>query len=909
MKHKYCLLAVFVLAACGLLRVHGDACEHEPNEHDYCYDATCGLPITNPNVFHPCECTQENIGYEFTECNTTTNTRNLVYYWKPPATCYGGVSLPNHLDNVPCSVSCGAGQHLDLTTHTCADCAAGSYSPGGGMVWDNWDTIPAQFETECAVGSLSKTCTAWRPRGSIIDSGNQSDSLGAAMESVLSLQFHLVAAGSIKFAYKVSAENYYDYLMFVVDDLVWLQKSNQSWTTYTQSLSVGYHFVQWVYYKDETVSAGEDKATIQNITITGLTVANLDCRTCAPGKYAGSSAAACLDCPSNTYSTGNATECTPCPAGQHSYPASASCTGHTNCTSEDYTYTLSQCVNGLQTKTYRWISPPACVTADSTLPPTETISCAPLQCPAGTSLTTSGDACAYCADGTANADPTATGCAACPSGQLSGSRIAYFNQWDTWYPNFTTGCTGDCLSNGWRLGSYFIDSGAGAGPGASTWVEFPIATVGNYTTVTFNYSISCSVSDTVLYFHVNDSIVHQEMCSGCNSSWAVYSINLTAGLNTLKWTYHKGLNTAVDDFCDRALIYQITVNGVTAGMGGAAKCFSCAAGQYSGGNGVPYCVSCPGGSYTSGGDSVTCSTCASNTYAPPGSTQCYPCPHATTAPPGAESCSYDCAHLLESILSDSQGNLNITDVYDITGLAKTNYTVPDGVEHANKDFVLNLCTPRSTPCEPNSTTFACMYGGFGAPVDIGNAIGFYQNPSSAKGLVVAFSNPVTNCAANITLHCDPTTAAGYPVYNLNASDAAQCRFNFDFSSVLACPVCGANYYFSIESPCINGKITTSHHWLLPKMCHDGVTLPASSYVTCSSSEETVPIKQSTVIGIVFGVGGFVILAAAGIAYLYISRKKVQAKYNAIGDPRSRPLSTLNPTESTNAPGSPAYSLE
>lgn len=902
MGYKYCVLAVLVvLVAC---RVHGDvACEHEPNEHDYCYDATCGLPITNPNVYHPCECTQENIGYEFTECNTTSNTRNLVYYWKPPATCHGGVLLPNHMDNVPCSVTCGPGQHLDVSTHTCAGCSAGTYSPGGGMVWDTWDTLPAQFETECAVGSLTKTCTPWRPRGNIIDSGNQSTTLNAQMESVLSLQFHLIVPGSIKFTYKVSAEAGWDYLMFVVNDLVYLQKSNANWTTYSQNLPIGYHVVEWVYFKDESVSAGEDKATIQNITITGLTVADLECRPCPAGKFSSSgNAAECHDCPANTYSIGNATTCTPCPAGQTSYPSSSSCTGHTNCTEEDYTYTLSACIAGSQLKTYRWITPAACMTAYGTLPDPVQVSCGPLQCPPGTSLSPNGTACVYCADGTANAEPSATGCTFCPMAQYSGARIAYFDQWDVWYPNFTTGCTGDCLSDGWRLGSYFIDSGAGAGPGASTWVEFSIAAVGA-PSVTFNYSLACSAHDTALFFYVNDSIVHQQPCSSCNSGWASYTANLAAGVSTVKLTYHKGVQSGVDTTCDRALVYEITVSGVKAGMGGAADCFSCVAGTHSGGNGDPVCAECPGGTFTPGGNSVSCTTCPSNTYAHPGSSQCYACPHATTSAPGSEGCTYDCSHLLESILLDAQSNLNITDVYDITGLA-TNYSVPDSTN--SKLFYLNLCVPRATPCDENGTTFACVAEFDAQPMNIGDAIGFYPSSTSNKGLVVAFTNPVTNCAVNISLQCNQNSTIGQPIYNSNASDPEHCRYNFIFANNLACPLCAPDDYFEIQSPCIGGKITKSYHWNDPKNCHDGELLPVSTYTTCSSSEETVPIKQSTVVGIVLGVGGFVILAAAGLAYLYISRRRVQAEYSAL---KSRPMGSLAPSEPTNEPGSPAYSLE
>jgi hypothetical protein len=63
-------------------------------------DDTCGIKLYNQHAFDPCNCTLENIGRsythmiarlcgiastercsKFTECDKSTNTRNVYYFW------------------------------------------------------------------------------------------------------------------------------------------------------------------------------------------------------------------------------------------------------------------------------------------------------------------------------------------------------------------------------------------------------------------------------------------------------------------------------------------------------------------------------------------------------------------------------------------------------------------------------------------------------------------------------------------------------------------------------------------------------------------------------------------------------------------------------------------------------------
>lgn len=43
--------------------------------------------------------------------------------------------------------SCEAGEFLEMSSQQCTACAAGSYSLGSGVRFDQWDSIPAEFNS------------------------------------------------------------------------------------------------------------------------------------------------------------------------------------------------------------------------------------------------------------------------------------------------------------------------------------------------------------------------------------------------------------------------------------------------------------------------------------------------------------------------------------------------------------------------------------------------------------------------------------------------------------------------------------------------------------------------------------------------------------------------------------------
>lgn len=47
----------------------------------------------------------------------------------------------------PVAFSCTEGEFLDMQTQQCQKCAAGTFSMGTGVVFDEWDSLPTGFVT------------------------------------------------------------------------------------------------------------------------------------------------------------------------------------------------------------------------------------------------------------------------------------------------------------------------------------------------------------------------------------------------------------------------------------------------------------------------------------------------------------------------------------------------------------------------------------------------------------------------------------------------------------------------------------------------------------------------------------------------------------------------------------------
>ncbi len=110
-----------------------------------------------------------------------------------------------------------------------------------------------------------------------IHSGDLNDSESATL--VVGIDYGETTNASVSFDYKVSSEANYDFLHFMIDGLAvgsWSGNST-TWNTVSFEVPVGEHTLTWIYEKDTNTTTGEDKAWIDNISITGaLSVNNQD---------------------------------------------------------------------------------------------------------------------------------------------------------------------------------------------------------------------------------------------------------------------------------------------------------------------------------------------------------------------------------------------------------------------------------------------------------------------------------------------------------------------------------------------------------------------------------------------------------------------------------------------------------
>lgn len=87
---------------------------------------------------------------------------------------------------------------------------------------------------------------------------------------------HVTGPGVLTFDWKVSSEEYYDYLLFVVDDAVYDGISGEtSWKSKSYNLDGGEHVIQWWYVKDFSSSEGMDSGWIDNVNWSGRTSLNV----------------------------------------------------------------------------------------------------------------------------------------------------------------------------------------------------------------------------------------------------------------------------------------------------------------------------------------------------------------------------------------------------------------------------------------------------------------------------------------------------------------------------------------------------------------------------------------------------------------------------------------------------------
>ena len=109
----------------------------------------------------------------------------------------------------------------------------------------------------------------WETTNTLPSQGNYCSASGTILDNQLSSMYitlNVLSASEISFYRKVSSENNYDYLTFLIDGVEQGKWSGEvAWSKVTYTVTEGTHTFTWRYSKDVNVVAGSDKAWVDYI--------------------------------------------------------------------------------------------------------------------------------------------------------------------------------------------------------------------------------------------------------------------------------------------------------------------------------------------------------------------------------------------------------------------------------------------------------------------------------------------------------------------------------------------------------------------------------------------------------------------------------------------------------------------
>ncbi|XP_078275547.1 endosome/lysosome-associated apoptosis and autophagy regulator family member 2-like [Rhinoraja longicauda] len=615
-------------------------------------------------------CTKGDYHFEYTECGST-GSRWRVAIPTVPGKCSG---LPEPIIGRVCSFSCGSGEFLDLQNQTCSQCAAGTYSLGSGVRFNEWDNFPPGFSTvsmyiedmdNTAANGINCSSSSWMPKGTYIAS-NRDDCTVSLIYSV-----HLKKPGSVSFDYQyVDSSIFFEF--FVQNDQCqdtespeqkWMHLTERDeWKKHSVTLKTGTNILYW---RTTGILLGQKMAKqvlLKGVYIEGVAYTSV-CFPCKPGTYsdvAGSSA--CKHCPRNTFSAHGASSCQKCnEMQQFSEEGSSKCQNRPPCTEKDYFQIHTPCDSAKKTQMmYKWISPKLCredMAKASRLPPSgEKQDCPPCN-PGFYNNDTS--SCAPCPSGT-HSNGTAA-CQQCPAATEPEMGFEY-KWWNTLPFNMKTSCFNVANTkcdgmNGWELAGDHIHSGIGGSdndylilslhvPSFSPPTSTSQSTGAEVGRITFVFETQCD-DDCELYFMVDinrktTNVV--ESWKGTKERQSYTHLITNNAPVTYTWAFQRQSSPLEDrkSLRDNVKIYSIAVSNAANGVGLA--CRPCALGSD---QSSPSCVPCPPGHYINK-DSKQCRECPANTYLSPhhlyGLESCIPCGPASRSNKDHSVCFNDCSY-------------------------------------------------------------------------------------------------------------------------------------------------------------------------------------------------------------------------------------------------------------------------
>jgi len=826
--------------------VLSDDVENPPCNYNLIWRSLCACPL----------CTSSNYNFYYTPC--VSGTRQKVYYWQTPLYCHDGTPLPA-TEVTSCiddnTYYCGAGTILGADGQSCVTCPLGQYSPGdttflyGDFPIGSSTGLPFGYTTTCD----STPCTAFTSDdGFSIHSGTGSSSLTG--------QHTFVVAGSISFTYLLYAHQWFS---FSIDGQVYTYAQDQTTaTSVTYPVSAGLHTFVWAYSKglrgDPTAGAFQG-VTLSRIAAKGTTYHTTACLPCPPGTFLDESSNTTLGCDTcllDTFSPGDASSCADCPDNGYSFPGASTCLLLPYCTPSDYVPWYTPCQDGQRFYTSELLEPPTCAPTGSSEDWIEDpVPCAP--CPAGTFLVN--DTCLGCPLGQ-YFNSTTSRCAASVAGAIVTRIASYFTDNSTYtLPSaFSTTCSGNCGSPGWRAVGTYVDSGNQGAQAVDSTLYFN-STLGVDGFLNFSYVLSVTQTDSGLQFFINGNLYplpypnSDKKRDALDGGATAVQIPLTAGTYQFAWNYHQEQGTA-----GLVRLSNIVSQGDISGIQTLDTLTPCAPGSFASSAQASTCSLCAPGSYAQNPGSTSCVSCPVNTYAAaPGQTGCAPCSVGTyTSTNGSSTCITSCVFTPFNTTSES---FNLTTLGTATAYDSSRYI-----------YTISVCQQLSGAC---SGSYACYQSLDGSFTSIGSTLQIVpQNASSLAPFSILLENGPASAqcpngtSTEIQFLCDPSAGNGVPTF----VTSVDCVYSFNWLTSSGCPVCLDSDYLTVTGVCSGGSRSISK--TRQSFCNGPAAIDVPSE-GCSSAE--FPTGAVVAVVIVF----VVIVAIAG--FIFWRNRRLTAQYSQL----------------------------
>ncbi|KAF4800049.1 hypothetical protein TURU_048522 [Turdus rufiventris] len=803
-------------------------------------------------------CKESEYHYEYTACDSS-GSRWRVAVPHTPGLCTG---LPDPVRGTECSFSCKAGEFLEMQTQMCQPCAAGTYSLGTGVRFDEWDEVPHGFanvatnlEVDDSFGDVAENCTAstWVPLGDYVASNT--DECTATLMYAVSLK----QSGTVTFEY-IYPDSSIVFEFFVqndqcqptVEESRWMRTTEKGWEFHSVELSRGNNVLYWRTTAYSVWSKVPKPVLVRNIGITGVAFTS-ECFPCKPGTFApAAGSTACQPCPANTFSGKGATACQPCDPDTYAEPGSGSCKPRPPCTDKDFFYTHTACdADGETQLMYKWAEPKICseeLPQAARLP----LSGVKTRCPPCNPgfAKGNGSTCQPCPYGSYS---NGSACLSCPEGTEPVLGLEY-KWWNVLPPNMeTTVLSGINFEYkgiaGWEVAGDYIYTAAGASD--SDFMILTLVVPGfsppspvledtesrEVARITFVFETLCSVG-CELYFMVgvksrtNTPVETWTGSTGKQSYTYLVEKNATMSFTWAfqRTPYHEALRSLCYNNCSLALAlpgrmlrFEFPSLGMGAGVG-TRPSFTPKGLPYSHHFRLSLC----------GHQGRKMASCADNVTAGRGG-------------PARVVTSYVCQAILVPP--------------DVTGARAAVSSQPISLG----DHLLGVTT---RPVLDSIVSPPELFPP-GHP-DLPDIIFFFR------------SNDMTQpCsggrASTIRLRCDPLhlgTGTLTVPSKCPEGTCDGCTFHFLWVTAEGCPRCSSSHQRPIVGACIGGVQKTTYVWREPRLCHGGDALPPQVIQACRSVDFWLKVGIST------GTCVAVLLAVLA-AYFWKKTQKLEYKYSKL----------------------------